>query len=152
MDPGPLEHLSLNSLAEAAQKLESAQNSRLDNVRILLAEDCIDNQFLVCAFLTKVGAQVDVVDNGKKAVEMAQTKKYDVILMDIQMPVMDGYEATSQLRKSGYKSPIIALTAHALKGEREHCLSLGFDEHNTKPINRNALINSVTKTLAHFKH
>ncbi len=149
VNPGPVEELNSHPLPAARQtEPEVVENARLDNIEILLAEDCIDNQFLICTFLTKVGAKVDVVDNGQKALEMVKSKDYDLILMDIQMPVMDGYEAASQIRQLGYRTPMIALTAHALKGEREYCLKMGFDEHNTKPINRKTLISSVIRTLA----
>ena len=91
------------------------------------------------------GATVDIADNGKIALEKVRLEKYDILLMDLQMPVMDGYEATAELRKLGVKTPIIALTAHALKEERQHCLASGFDEHISKPVNRNILITTIAQ-------
>jgi len=148
INPGPVKTLNLESVnPRVARRTEPSENTRLDRRKILLAEDSVDNQFLVCTLLTKIGAEVDVVDNGKKAFEMACAKQYDIIVMDIQMPIMDGYEAAAQLRQAGCKTPMIALTAHALKGEREHCLSVGFNEYNTKPINKRTLIGSIVNLL-----
>ncbi len=149
VDPGPIQSLNATSRGGRTQPKNKAtlQEERLDGVNILLAEDCPDNQFLIRNFLTQVGAVVDVVDNGLKAVEISEKKKYDIVLMDIQMPIMDGYESVARLRELGFCSPIIALTAHALKGEREHCLSIGFDDHVTKPINGKTLVSNIAKTL-----
>ncbi|MGD0525928.1 MAG: ATP-binding protein, partial [Polyangiaceae bacterium] len=119
--------------------------------RVLLAEDGRDNQVLVTAFLVKAGATVKVVENGHLAVEEAKAavdagSPYDVVLMDMQMPVMDGYSATSKLRLLGYDRPIVALTAHAMAGDRERCESAGCDDYLTKPVDRAKL----TATVARF--
>jgi CheY-like chemotaxis protein len=115
----------------------------LAGIKILLVDDSMDNQFLVSRILKMVGAIVDTADNGKAAVEKAYNEKYDVVLMDLQMPLMDGYEATTELRRKGFKTPIIALTAHALKEERVRTMASGFSDHVTKPIDRRALIESI---------
>ena len=81
--------------------------------------------------------------DGKEGIEKASKNNYDILLMDLQMPVMDGYEATAALRKKGYSGKIIALTAHALAEERERCLKSGFDDHLSKPVNREILIQRV---------
>jgi CheY-like chemotaxis protein len=118
--------------------------------RVLLAEDGHDNQILVTTFLTKAGATVKVVPDGLQAVEeataaLAAGKPYDVILMDMQMPKLDGYGATSKLRLLKYEGPIVALTAHAMAGDRERCEKAGCDDYLTKPIDRAALVAVVAR-------
>lgn len=116
---------------------------RLDGVKILLAEDSVDNQFLITQILKKAGAHVELAENGKLALEKAQNHHFDIFLIDIQMPVMDGYATVMELCKKGYKNPIIALTANALQADRDRCLDEGFNEHISKPINRQALIEVI---------
>jgi PAS domain S-box-containing protein len=107
--------------------------------RILLAEDDPDIQFVVAQFLQLMKLQVDIAQDGRVACQMAQrsqaeTAPYDLILMDIQMPDMDGYEATRYLRRHGWQGPIVALTAHAMLGDRERCLAEGCNDYLAKPI------------------
>ncbi len=122
-------------------------STELAGAKILLVEDAEDNQILISHFLRKSGAEIDLACNGKEGMEKALANDYSVVLMDIQMPLLDGYEATSRLRQAGYDRPIIALTAHALKEERELALRTGCNGHLTKPIDRRELINSLKKYL-----
>jgi signal transduction histidine kinase/CheY-like chemotaxis protein/HPt (histidine-containing phosphotransfer) domain-containing protein len=116
--------------------------------RVLVAEDGPDNQRLIRHILEKAGVDVTLVGNGKLAYEAAmqslqEQEPYDLILMDMQMPEMDGYSAASALREQGYNRPIIALTAHAMEGDRDRCLEAGCDDYMSKPLDRNRLLNLV---------
>ncbi len=126
--------------------------SELD-CNVLLAEDGPDNQRLISYILRKAGAEVAVADNGQIALELAlaaehEGKPFDVILMDMQMPVLDGYGATTRLRAAGYTRPIIALTAHAMSSDRKKCLDSGCDDYTTKPIDQQRLLALVDKYAA----
>ena len=103
-------------------------------------------------FFKSTGAQTEFAYDGQQAVERVRNANqhgspYHLVLMDMQMPVLDGYTATRQLRESGFRIPIIALTAHALDGDREQCLEAGCDEYLTKPVNRAALISTCERML-----
>jgi CheY-like chemotaxis protein len=120
--------------------------------RILLAEDGPDNLRLIARILRGHGAEVCTAENGQRAMELveeaaARGADFDFILMDMQMTVMDGYVATARLRERGVRTPIAALTAHAMVGDRENCLSCGCDEYIRKPIDRASLIAMILKHL-----
>ncbi|MGC1188606.1 MAG: response regulator [Candidatus Acidiferrales bacterium] len=121
----------------------SLQDAR-KHVRILLADDNAINRELTVRILSKRGHSVAVVENGRQAVEAVEAQKFDVALMDVQMPEMDGLEATAAIRKmektNGGHLPIIAMTAHAMKGDRERCLAAGMDGYLSKPIRSQELI------------
>ena len=102
--------------------------------RVLLTEDNVDNQRLVSILLKRMGIECDTAGNGKEAIARLQDAEYDLILMDVQMPVMDGITATKLLRKKGYQIPIVALTANAMKQEQQDCLDAGCNDICTKPI------------------
>jgi len=114
---------------------------------ILLAEDNPDNQRLLTHFINKLGLSINIAENGKIASTMASEENYDLIFMDMQMPVLNGIDATKQLRKKGYQKPIVALTANAMKKDKEECLKAGCDDFLTKPIDRKALYRVISKYL-----
>lgn len=120
-----------------------SHNKALKGIKILLAEDSVENQEIITYFLHQAGAEVELAENGIEAVEKTMSGQYNIVLMDIQMPELDGYKATSRLRESGYQGPIVALTAHALKEEKQRCLRAGCTDHMTKPIDRGLLIERV---------
>ena len=121
--------------------------SVLSGLKVLVVEDSPDNQILIHMYLEKEGAEVTMVSDGAQGVKSALTEKFDVVLMDIQMPVLDGHEATKILRTAKYMKPIIALTAHAFKEEQEKCFASGFTGFLTKPIKRSALIDALSKSV-----
>ncbi len=124
--------------------------SRSERRRLLLAEDVLVNQKVACRALEKLGYEVEVVGNGREAVEAWERGTYDLILMDCQMPEMDGYEATREIRRREPATkhiPIIALTAHAIKGADEECKAAGMDDHLTKPIDRDVLDRCLRRHL-----
>ncbi|MHC4269511.1 MAG: response regulator, partial [Planctomycetota bacterium] len=129
----------------------SEDNKR--RVRILIAEDNVVNQKIVLRFLEKkLGYHADVVTDGKKAIESLERFDYDLVLMDCQMPEMDGYEATNTIRDQNsavrnHNIPIIAMTANAMKGDREKCLEVGMDDYITKPINRQEFADVIKRYL-----
>jgi CheY-like chemotaxis protein len=116
-----------------------------------LAEDNGVNRLVATQMLVKRGHTVTPAVNGKEAVAAAEKEQFDVVLMDVQMPEMDGYEATAILRRmeAGTKryTPIIALTAHAMKGDRERCLLAGMDEYVTKPLSATELLETIERVL-----
>ena len=117
-------------------------------LRILLVEDNPANQKLAAYILQDRGHAVEIAGNGQEAIYLAEQNRYDVILMDVQMPEMDGLEATAAIRKredGGQRMPIIAMTAHSMKGDRERCLAAGMDAYISKPIKREELIETVER-------
>lgn len=126
----------------------SAPYNQLNGKRVLLVEDSEDNQILITRFLAAVGMQVEVAGNGREGIDKAQSGHYDLIVMDIQMPGMDGHEAARTMREYGYDKPIIALTARALKEDKELAYANGFSEYLTKPIDRSVLIHTLEERLS----
>lgn len=117
----------------------------LCGLKVLLIEDSPDNQMIIKMFLENEGALVTSASDGIEGVEVALIENFDVLLMDIQMPKLDGHEATRKLRSGNFHVPIIALTAHAMKEERVKCFESGFTEFLTKPIQRDILIETLSR-------
>ena len=148
-------------LDNPTQFLEPVENAHpgttdIDHVKVqtsvLLAEDAPDNQLLIGSFLRKRGADVVVANNGKIALDEAlaadrRGQPFGLILMDMHMPVMDGYTATRELRAAGYTRPVIALTANAMRGDEQKCLDAGCDAYATKPIDRRKLLGAILDQL-----
>lgn len=154
-NPGPLEGVPRHAWAPVLAPVAAAPSTAEPTIRarVLLAEDGVDNQRLIVHMLSKAGAQVVVADNGHAALDAAQQARaagtpFDLILLDMQMPVMDGYTAAARLRAIGFNIPIIALTANAMEGDRERCLAAGCDGFATKPINRQALLDLCRQSLS----
>ncbi len=131
--------------ATAVKHEDEIKELALLSKRILVVDDAPDNQQLIWRYLTKEGAIVASANNGLAGYKAALSGKFDLVLMDLQMPVMDGYTATAKLRSAGYKLPIVALTAHAMSEVRKKCLNVGYTEHLTKPIDRHELIRMISR-------
>ncbi len=158
VETGPLDAVEMIDEADAMSLLSRAPapvpaaqfGSRQLRGRILLAEDAIANQRILAAILRKAGAEVELVENGQLAADAAldaaaRGNPFHLILMDMQMPVLDGYHATTLLRSHGYVFPIVALTAHTIAGERESCLAVGCDDYLTKPVERESFVSFVSQ-------
>lgn len=116
---------------------------QLHGKKVLIVDDSSDNQLLIQLYLKKKGVLSEFADNGEMAVKKALNNNYDIVLMDMQMPVMDGYTATKRLREHGFEKPIIALTAHAMSEDRNRCIEAGCNDYLTKPIESSVLYTTL---------
>jgi len=143
------------NLIESRSQIKSVKKAKAENKplikkvngKVLLVEDNQDNQQLFTVLLSKTGAEVTIAGNGKVAVDMALNEHFDLIFMDMQMPVMGGIEATKILRAKGYEGPIVALTANAMKQDREESFKAGSNDYITKPINKLDFYYTIYKYL-----
>jgi CheY-like chemotaxis protein len=131
--------------------VENVADSAVE-AHVLVVDDSRDNQRILKHTLTKVGFQVSLAGNGAEALKLvlstAEIEPFDAILMDMQMPVLDGYEATRRLREAGYEGPILALTAHSMRDEKANCLAAGCDEFIAKPFDRRDLLEKLLQFVA----
>ena len=148
VDTGPLDDVKILESMPAAARAEVRGSTvfRLPALRVLSVDNGESNQKLIAVVLHRAGvAVVDQARDGREGVEKAMSGNYDIVLMDMQMPVMDGFTATNALRRQGLKIPIIALTAHAMKGEQEKCLAAGCSAFVPKPIEVDVLLETVAR-------
>ncbi|MGE3974731.1 MAG: ATP-binding protein [Bdellovibrionales bacterium] len=139
----PLDH---KASAQNFSRLAKASNEEsLRDKKILVVEDNKDNQLLIGLFLNKTGAHLSYANNGEEGYKQALADDFDAVLMDIQMPVTDGYSAIKRLRKEGYRKPVIAITAHAMTEEKSKCFEVGFDDYLAKPLTSHLLKNTIEK-------
>jgi CheY-like chemotaxis protein len=152
IDAGATETMTWSDTLDAASSAEPTayepDQDRLKSTRVLVVDDNPENVRIIRFLLLEAGAVVDSAVNGQAGVDAVlaaeeQDRPFDVVLMDMMMPVMDGYEATRELRRSGCQVPVLAITAFAMAGDREKCLSAGCDDHLSKPIVPQLLIDAV---------
>ncbi len=127
-----------NAYDQAADKSQQTETPSFSGT-VLVAEDIEGSQELMKIMLSRLGVDVVVVEDGHQAIQKALSHSFDLILMDMQMPNMNGYEATRILKQQGYETPIVALTAHAVKGDDQACLEAGCDEYLAKPVDHKEL-------------
>lgn len=130
-----------------ANTATATPDQRLKDFKILMCEDSPDIQKLLRLVLRKEGVIFELASNGQEGFEKAMAGEYDIVLMDIQMPILDGYLATKKLREAGFKKPIVALTAHAMSDEKERCFAVGCNEYLSKPIDREKLISTIYRLV-----
>jgi CheY-like chemotaxis protein len=142
------ERTNQNASLGRSDVIPSAGVKAFDGLRILLVDDCMENQFLFKRLLTRQGAEVTVADNGAEGLDYALENIFDLVLMDIEMPVMDGYEAVAKLKYAKYSPPVVALTAHSKQEEILKISAAGFAGYINKPVEIKILIDLVQSLVA----
>ncbi|MBN1123738.1 MAG: CBS domain-containing protein [Sedimentisphaerales bacterium] len=146
--PGPPSVFNPENETQADNEKQSDQEETTLSGKILVVEDNPSNQMLFSLILKKLGLEVVIAAEGQEGLEKVRQEPFDLILMDMQMPTMNGYEASRQIRQEGYEVPIIAVTADAMKGDQEKCLQAGCTEYLSKPIDKTKLIEILQKYLS----
>ena len=146
------QHVDKNMSAPSTAQVVSAVPVQQFVGKILVVEDAPMNQMVVCKVLERLGLSSKVANNGQEAIDMLAKEEFDLVLMDGQMPVMDGYEATAMIRSGTVvgvnpRIPVVALTAHAMVGEDRKCMDAGMDDYLTKPLERDKLIDVLGRYL-----
>jgi signal transduction histidine kinase/DNA-binding response OmpR family regulator len=149
---GPLQGIRLldhpvSDIVTSPRSEPPRHRNRLDGRSILVVDDGETNRKLIRLVLSRAGAEVTLAENGLEAVAIGREQDFDMILMDMQMPLMDGYTAAERLREAGCQRPIVALTAHAMRGDADRCLAAGCSDYLTKPINPERLIEKISLIL-----
>jgi signal transduction histidine kinase/GAF domain-containing protein/ActR/RegA family two-component response regulator len=146
--PDPAAHDDHGKPTDEISDTRSGDAAPLAALRILVADDGPDNRRLVSHFLRRAGARVEVAADGREAVDavLGAQEPFDLVLMDMQMPELDGYDATRQLRRRGFAGPVVALTGNAMDGDEDRCRNAGCDGYLTKPIDRRQLVEQVRRT------
>ncbi|MBN1766114.1 MAG: response regulator [Sedimentisphaerales bacterium] len=147
--------ITSHTLAEQLNMEKKTKEYQKISARVLLTEDNITNQKVAAKVLEKFGCTVEVANNGQEALDLLEHEFYDILFMDCQMPVMDGYTAVKEIRKqeagTGQHRTIVAMTAHAMQGDREKCITAGMDDYISKPLNRDELYKILTR-YCHVEH
>lgn len=140
--------------ADKPTEPETVSSESVPPLQILLAEDNPVNQETATTMLSKLGHTIVVANNGREALELLAQRQFDLVFMDVQMPEMDGMTATGKIREgetaTGQHVPIVAMTAHAMKGDEERCLAAGMDDYIAKPIRRKAIATVVARVVEKF--
>jgi signal transduction histidine kinase/CheY-like chemotaxis protein len=142
-----LELIPTFSTSIVDEKVEEIPDNKLRDARILIVDDAKENARLFKLYLSEAGADVDIANDGDTAIDLATRKCFDLVLLDLQMPGKDGFQVIKELREKSFDNPVIALTAHAMKEEKEKTKEAGFDAHITKPVKANVLVDSVSEQI-----
>ena len=140
--------LTVQNAQASIEETKVPQIQILAGVKVLLVDDTTDNQKLISLFLERTGASVELASDGVEAIQKVMQSHFDIVLMDVQMPVMDGLQAASILRQKNFQKPLIALTAHAMKEDRDRCLAAGFDDYLSKPVDRQLLVGKIKSIIS----